>query len=332
MRSFYRIYIRHFCIGMIFTLILPPLFLTSCKKKSTVTKTEAIHIAIQPSAAFIPLYIARYKGLIEEALKPMGVEVIWQDFESGPPMVQSLTAELSDIGVIGDVPTVSVLSDGNTMKIVGIPASGADAYAMLARSDNTDFHSAKDMKGKKIATVFGSTGHNFTKKLLGSNNLSFDDIDFLSIAAGDAEESLNKGVCDAIVIWEPNVTRLIDKGFAKIVSVGSETDLQGTNAFIVRSEYLAMHKDVIKVILEQYYKAVQLISVLDPETLSKLSAALNVSEGQILKIARKYDFSVVVSDKDIASLQDTVDFLVDIGNLSAPYKVSSKVENLLNKY
>lgn len=305
------------------------LFCFGCKEK-TKKVPHTVNIAIQPSAAFIPLYIARYKGFIEEALKPMNVTVVWQNFESGPPMTQSLNAEMSDIGVIGDVPSVSALSAGEAMKIVGIPASGANAYAMLARTDDSTFNSSADMKGKKIATVFGSTGHNFTTKLLEKNGLSFDDIDFLSISVGEAENALVSKTCDAIVIWEPNVTRLIDSGVAKIVATGSETDLRGTNAFVVRSEYLAEHSDVIKVILEQYYKAVQIIPVLDEETLLKLSNALKIKPEQVLKIAEKYDFSITVSQTDIASLQNTVNFLVGIGNISVPYNVSTKIENMFD--
>jgi len=298
-----------------------------CKGKAS-KSPQSVNIAIQPSAAFIPLYIARYKGYIEEALKPMDVNVVWQDFESGPPMNQSLAAEMSDIGVIGDVPTVSALSVGNAMKVVGIPASGPDAYAMLSRADDNSFKSAANMKGKKIATVFGSTGHNFTTKLLEKQGLSFDDIEFISISAGEAANALASGLCDAIVIWEPNVTRLIDSGAAKAVALGSETDLRGTNAFVVRSEYLADHSDVIKVILEQFYRAVKDIENLDTATLEKLSAALNINPSQTLQIAKKYNFSVSVSESDIASLQDTARFLVEIGNLDSAYNVGAKVENL----
>ena len=300
-----------------------------CQKKAGQEPAQTINIAIQPSAAFIPLYIARYEGLVEEALKPMNASVVWQDFESGPPMNQSLAAGLSDIGVIGDVPTVSALSAGNAMKIVGIPASGPDAYAMLSRADDKAFNSAKNMKGKKIATVFGSTGHNFTTKLLAKNGLGFDDIEFISIAAGEAQNALATGLCDAIVIWEPNVTRLVDSGAAKIVALGSETDLRGTNAFVARAEYLASHKDIVKAVLEQYRKAVKMIPDLDQDTLEKLSAALKITPEQTLKIAKKYDFSVTVSDEDIASLQDTANFLVQIGNLDAPFNIAAKVENLL---
>jgi sulfonate transport system substrate-binding protein len=247
----------------------------------------------------------------------MNVTVVWQDFESGPPMNQSLTAGLSDIGVIGDVPTVTALSAGNAMKLVGIPASGPDAYAMLARADDKSFKSSADMKGKKIATVFGSTGHNFTTKLLEKNGLSFDQIEFISISAGEAANALESGVCDAIVIWEPNVTRLIDSGAAKVVALGSETDLRGTNGFVVRSEYLAENDDIIKVVLEQYCEAVKDISSLDATTLEKLSAALKITPDQTKKIAQKYDFSVKISESDITALQDTASFLVEIGNMDS---------------
>lgn len=310
------------------TVLFTSLCFCGCSKTKRSSPGSVVHIAIQPSAAFIPLYIARIKGTIEESLKPLNTSVVWQDFESGPPMTQSLAADLSDIGVIGDVPTVTALSNGNTMKITGIPASGPDAYAMLARAEDTSFNSAADIRGKKIATVFGSTGHNFTKKLLAANGLTFDDIEFISIAAGDAEDALTSKICDAVVIWEPTVTRLIDSGLAKLVAKGSETDLRGTNAFVVRTEYMAAHPDVIKVILEQYYQAVQMIPTLDSGTLAKLSGALKISRAQVQKIAQKYDFPVTVSKNDIASLQDTVQFLVTIGNLSSPYDVSAKIDNL----
>lgn len=316
---------KHFFHSLFILLILSCEF-SGCKAKKT---PSTVNIAIQPSAAFIPLYVARYNGFIEDALKPLGVTVNWQDFESGPPMNESLSAEMSDIGVIGDVPSVSALAGAVPMKIVGIPASGSDAYAMLSRRDDNGFKDSSEMKGKRIATVFGSTGHNFVTKLLQKNGLTFDDVEFVSINAGDAENVLNSKLADAVVIWEPNVTRLIDSGVAKVVAYGSETDLRGTNAFVVRSEYLLNHREVIKVILEQYERSVTMIPELDGEILSKIASALKITPEQVKEVAKKYDFSVRISADDVKSLQDTVRFLVQIGNLDAPYLVSSKTENIL---
>lgn len=312
-----------FLLTLILTLILT---FTACKPAQ-----RSVRIAIQPSAAFIPLYIARYTNAIENALKKMNVTLVWQDFESGPPMNESLSAEMTDIGVIGDVPTVLALAGTTKMKLVGIPARGPDAYAMIARADDSSFNSFEDMKGKKIATVFGSTGHNFIEKLLGKAGLSFEDIEFINISASEAEVALSEGFADAVIIWEPNITRIIDRGIAKIVAQGHETDLRGTNGFVVREDYLKENADIIKEILLQYERAAKSLSNLDTEILHKLSLALNVTEAQIKSIMKKYDYSVNVTKEDQKALQDTISFLVSINNLKYEYWVESYIEKDLLK-
>lgn len=294
-------------------------FSFSCKEKPAQVRT--VRIAIQPSAAFIPLYVARYSHLIEDALAPKNVTVVWQDFESGPPMNDSLAADLTDIGVIGDVPTVRALAGDTRMKLVGVPASGPNAYALIARAGNESITSYRDLKGKKVATVFGSTGHNFIKKLLEQAGLSFADIEFLNIAAPNAEQALKSGTADVVAIWEPNITRLIDKGAAKIVAQGDETDLRGTNGFVVREEYLAENADIISEILAQYALAVTKIPALDPQMRAKVAAALGVTGEQLESIATKYDFTVELTDDDVDALQDTISFLVSIHNLKHEYRM-----------
>ena len=67
----------------------------------TTTDSKTVNIAIQPSAAFIPIYIVKEKGWLEEALAEQGVEVTWNSFESGPPMNESLAAGSSDVASWG---------------------------------------------------------------------------------------------------------------------------------------------------------------------------------------------------------------------------------------
>lgn len=310
----------------IIILLSSVISVSSCKKNHETS--SVVRIGIQPSAAFIPLYIARDKGFIEDALAPKKIDVVWQDFESGPPMNESLAADMTDIGVIGDVPTVIALSNSTPMKLVGIPARGANAYALLASGNNTAFSSSKDLKTKKIATVFGSTGHNFTTLLLKKYGLTFSDIEFINISAKEAESSLTSGLADAVVIWEPNITRLVANSTAKIIAYGSETPLKGTNGFVCREEFLETNRDTVAVILNEYEKAASLIPELDEGTLAKIAAKFQVSGEQIKSISNIYDFSVSITNEDIESLQDTISFLVDIGNLTKPYNIESKIEYL----
>lgn len=287
---------------------------------------DVINIAIQPSAAFVPLYVAREKGWIEEALKEQGVTVNWNEFESGPPMNESLASGSSDIGVMGDVPAVSSIAAGQKNEIIATAADGAQSYAMLVSADS-EIASAADLKGKKIGVTIGSTGHNLIDKLLTQNNLDINsDVELVNIATGDAATVLSTGAVDAVAIWEPNVTRLVADGTAKIISEGTDCGLLGVNPIIARAEYAQGHPEVIHTIIEQYARGVAELENLDDETKTKVSEALSIAPELLADVMAKYEYTVKISDDDIANLQDTISFLVKIGNLDKEYDIKEYVK------
>lgn len=284
-----------------------------------ITASE-VHIAIQPSAAFIPLYIAREKGWIEEALSEYGVAVVWNDFESGPPMNESLASGNSDFGVIGDVPTVSAIAAGQENEVIAIAAQAADSYAVLVPADS-DISSAAELAGKKVATVVGSTGHNLTQKYLSTAGLSISDIELVNINAGDAATVLANHEVDAVAIWEPTVTRLVDNGTAKIIAEGSDCGLAGTNTIVARKAYAEANPLIASVLVEQYARAAAAIDGLDDETWAAVAEDLSLEPGQVKAILPKYIFSVQIAQEDIDALNDTIAFLVGIDAISGAYDI-----------
>ncbi len=285
---------------------------------------KTVNIAIQPSAAFIPLFVAKEKGWIENDLKSKGITVNWNNFESGPPMNKSLSNGSSDIGVIGDVPIVSGIAAGQKNELVAITCEGAASYAILVGRKNS-LSSAADFKGKTIATVVGSTAHNLTQKFLQTGNLSINDVKLVSIATGDAESILVNGDVDAVAIWEPNVTRLEENGSGHIISDGTKVGLLGVNGMVARTEYAQAHPDVVSIIIKNYARGVKELDNLDDDTLNKIAKYLSLSPEQVKKVIKKFNYTVLIDDKDIAGLNDTIKFLVSIGKLKEEYDISKFV-------
>lgn len=283
-----------------------------------------VNIAIQPSGAFIPLIIARQEGWIEEALSEYGVEVVWNDFESGPPINESMAADLSDIGTLGDVPTVSAIAAGQDNQIILIAAEGERAYAVLVAADS-EIAKASDLKGKTIATTLGSTGHNLFEKTLAAEGLSFDDVNLINISAGDAAAVLSTGEADAVAIWEPNVTRLVENGTAKVLTYGGEVGLLGVNPLVADSKFVKENPAVVNVIKEQYARGVEEIDKISDETLTAVAEYLSLDKQQVLTVAGNWDYTVDIEQKDIDGLQDTIKFLVKIGNLSEEYSIEKYI-------
>lgn len=290
-------------------------------KKAAASK---VNIAIQPSGAFIPLIIARQEGWLEEALSEYGVEVVWNDFESGPPINESMAADLSDIGTLGDVPTVSAIAAGQDNQVILIAAEGERAYAVLVAADS-EISSAADLKGKTIATTLGSTGHNLFEKTLSDEELSFDDVTLINISAGDAATVLSTKEADAVAIWEPNVTRLVENGTAKVLTYGGDVGLLGVNPLVADSKFVEENPVVIDVIKEQYARGVEEIDKISEETLTAVAEYLSLDKDQVLTVAGNWDYTVNIEQKDIDGLNDTISFLVKIGNLAEEYKIEDHI-------
>ncbi len=285
-------------------------------------EATTVNIAIQPSSAFTPLYVVREEGWLEEALADKGVEVVWQDFESGPPMNESLAAGYSDFGVIGDVPTVSAIAAGQKNYIVATACDAPNSYAMLVSADS-EIEKVEDLKGAKIGTTIGSTGHNLTDKLLKTVDLDINsDVEVINITTGDAAAVLSNHEVDAVSIWEPNITRLVDDGTAKILATGEDGGLLGVNTIVARQEFADENPEIVQIVIEQYARAVSELESIDDDTWARVAEDLSLDGDQLKSILGKYDYKVTIDDNDIENLNDTIRFLVTIGNLDEEYDIA----------
>ena len=298
--------------------------LTGCGKSDTDKKEQSSHmvcIALQPSAAFIPMMIARRTGDLEKALKKQGVRVVWYDFESGPPMNDSITNGETDICLYGDVPTVSAIEERGNREVVGISAQAADSYAMVV-SNNSPIKSAADLKGKKVATNLSSTGHNMVDKYLSTAGLTINDIELVSATPADMSYMVRNGIVDAISVWEPSITRLVDNGDCRILAQGSDCGLEGVNTIVGRKDYCEANPEVVETVLKEYKKAADNISDTSDETWEYVAKYLGLDVSQVKSMLPKYRFTVDITKKDIESLNDTINFLTRIGKLDKSYDIS----------
>ena len=81
--------------------------------------------------------------------------------------------------------------------IVARPKSGITAIA--------------DLKGKKIGVTFGSTGDLYLREVLRKNGLSYKLVKRINVRPPSIVSLFDSGGVDAMVGWEPYLTRMLDK-------------------------------------------------------------------------------------------------------------------------
>ena len=263
-------------------------------------------------------------------MKEINVDVVWTDFESGPPMNESFAAGQQDIGVIGDVPAVSAVAAGQDNVYIAA-AEGGPSYGMLV-ADDSGIESVADLKGKKVGLTIGSTAQNLTQKLLADAGMDYNtDIEVINISTGDAQVVLTKGDVDAVVIWEPNVSRLDAMDGIHLLTDGGDVGFPGVNVVFARKEFVDANPDIVKAYLEQYWRATKAYEE-NPEEYAELAKSyFNLDKDLIMKAASKYNYTLTFSDADVEGLQDTVSFLKGIGSISNEITVKDHVADSIAK-
>ncbi|HEY3309164.1 MAG TPA: aliphatic sulfonate ABC transporter substrate-binding protein [Desulfuromonadaceae bacterium] len=271
------------------------------KKKPIYADLKTINLSGQTSANFIPFWIAKNKGWFEEEFGKEGIKVNYSIFKSGPLLLESFASGEQHIGIVGDTPAIIGHTQGIKLKAIGVIGHGPKRLAILV-PPNSSIKSAKELKGKRIATAKGSTAHELLALVLKEQGLGWNDVKVVNLQPGDAVIALKTGDVDAASIWEPTVSEAVLNGIGKILLDGTGYKL-GLSLIIVNSEFAAKYPDLAVRYLKVIKRASDWRKKHARETVEILAKETKYS-GEVLKAALpKIITDVRITDKTFADLK-----------------------------
>lgn len=310
--------------GMVLGTCLMAL-VAGCGTSDQASADNVLRVAIQPSATWAPLWYMKDKGSLEKALESKGIKVQWTEFDAGPSLNESFAAGQQDIGIGGDVPTITPLAAGQKNKIIAQGGKGDKIQAIVVGNDSgiTD---PKQLKGKKIGITVGSSAHHMLYSILEKNGMTLNDVQIVNLTAGDAETALLQKQVDAVAFWEPNVTFLLDKKAGKFL-VDQTGCPNGGGPIFVTEKYVTDNPEVVKIFLQEYAKAAKYIKAHQEEVAPGLAAHYHCTPEQMVKILDEYEYPVKITEEDIAGLEATAQFMKTIGIIKKDINIKDYIDS-----
>jgi len=148
------------------------------------------------------LVLLKRRGWFEQKLAPLGYNVTWAEFPSGPPMLEALAASAVNLAFTGETPPVFAQASGTAVVYVAnsVPHPHGEAILVKASSPIT---SVAELKGKQVAVQKGSSAHYLLVAAVLKAGLNFTDITPVYLAPADARAAFQSGDVDAWSIWDP---------------------------------------------------------------------------------------------------------------------------------
>lgn len=270
---------------------------------------QTLHIGIQPAVGFLPLYIMRDQGTLEHALEDAGyeVEVTYTEYESGPAENEAFAAGLVDVGVMGNVPALSGIASGQDRTLIGIAYNGEATEAIIVPKDS-QIKTVADLKGKKIGLVVGSIAQNLVSNVFETSDISFRDVEFVNLSAGEQQQALINGQVDAVATWEPTISKLTADGSNVVLADGTGVFL-GENPILARGDYVESHREIIEIFLQEYKKAATLLESDTKAYAKEYSDDFGLEETIMETALANAKMPIAIGDADVEDLQKTAEFL-----------------------
>lgn len=282
-------------------------------------KPKEIHIAYQNSSTIILL--AKAKGMYEEEFAKDGIEVKYDLYLAGPPMIEAFAGNRADFANTGDMPPVSARSAGVDIKIVSRAGYTPAGNALLIRPDSP-YKAVQDLKGKKIAVQVGSSAHHYLILLLKKNGLSTSDVNIVNLPATDHQTALETGNVDAVATWEPWSSVLVNTNAGKILEDSSNGVKRYVAVFLARNEFAQKYPDITERFLKVNEKAAAFMREHPDEALELISKESKLPVPALTKIVKETDWDSKITAEDIAAFQSVKDFLKETRVLKKDYDIN----------
>jgi sulfonate transport system substrate-binding protein len=284
-------------------------------------KPAEIRIGTQKGGFFSAV---RQLHTMEDAFKPLGIEIRWIDFQFGPPLLEAINVGSVDFGYVGDSPPIFAQAGGARIRYVAAIRSEGNTQAIIVPPDSP-IRTLADLKGKRIAFCKGSSAHNLLVAALEKAGLSWSDITPAPLAPADATAAFAKGSVDAWSIWDPYLALAELKENARVIAFGK--DVHDPSAFFIAASDFVEKYPLLVARLNAVFASEGRWADIHREEVAKAQAeATGVDIEAIRRFVGRSNYRVVPVDDDLIKSQQVVaDRYARLGLITKPVHVSDVV-------
>jgi ABC-type nitrate/sulfonate/bicarbonate transport system substrate-binding protein len=234
-------------------------------------------------------------------------------FSSGVENNQALMAGKCDINCGADIRSVALFNAmGDKVIIIGTIERG-NRYSTVV-GDKAKYKSWKDLKGKTVATRFGTGAELVLRKFFSQQkDLKWEDFKWVNMKIEDMPAALKSGSIQAFTAWEPTPAIAEAQGDGTVMRQYGDVALMPVFLHTT-TDFIKTHRpQIVKFLAAQLDKA-QMIKE-NPEEAARLAAkaanaqGYNVSGDVFLRVFKRIDFSLGIDPGVVKSFNEAAQFL-----------------------
>lgn len=146
-------------------------------------------------------------------------DIQWEEFTSGPPMMEALGTGAIHLGYVGNTPPIFAAASGSELKVVQATTYTGLGDSILVPKDS-DLQSVEDLADKTVAVAEGSSANYNLLAQLREAGVDLKEVEQRNLQPADGLAAFSQGFIDAWVVWEPYVSQAVIEEDARVLADG----------------------------------------------------------------------------------------------------------------
>ncbi|MCJ2042049.1 sulfonate ABC transporter substrate-binding protein [Methylobacterium sp. J-059] len=282
---------------------------------------SAVRIGYQKYGSLVLL---KGRGTLETALAPLGYEVAWSEFPSGPPLLEALNAGAIDLGSAGEAPPIFAQAANADLRYVGTEPPAPRGEAILVPKDSP-IRAVSDLRGKTIALNKGSNVHFLVVRALEKAGIAYDAVRLVFLSPADANAAFVRGSVDAWAIWDPYLAAAERSTGARILADGTGI-APNRQFYLSRRAFTEASPDIVSAILKAIAEVDTWAAGNGGTVASELAPSVGIPAPVLTVALDRLSYGVAALDaQTIADQQAVADAFHALGLLPKPIRVADAV-------
>ena len=265
----------------------------------------------------VPSIVEKENGIFTETL---GIPVEYAEITSGADQTQALASgDVQLLYAVGGTSIILSAANGADIKVLNMYSRAPKAFCLYSKDDSLT--SPESLRGKTIAGPAGTNLHELLVAYLNTAGMTIADVNYVSMSIPDAKAALDGGSADVAMLGGAAAYNASKAGYHLITN--GDGLIQAIIAVAVTQEFYDAHPDVIAKVREAEEAIMARIEADHEAAYVTAGDYLDLDVDAVKEMADYYDFSLEISEEDIAGFQKTADFMYSSGMIEEPFDVSA---------
>lgn len=261
---------------------------------------ETIRVASSTIPMSAPLIIAKRLGYFEKE----GVNVSMLGSAYGRLSMDKMFIGEADLALVGETPLILNALENQEFQILASIFISDQGMGMLV-NDKSSIEKPTDLVNKRIGIVSRTSSEYFTHLFFLFYNIQPAEVELVPMQPEEMSEALSKNKVDAVVIWEPYLTRLANEAIGpekRKIFYGEGIHVWRWN-IVGNTDFVVLKHEVIKKFLIAIRKAIIFIQQNQNEAITIMSKEMNMAPSDIEKFWNAMQFRLALDQSLLTALE-----------------------------